>query len=396
MSRHGVVIAGGGLAAQRCCEALRTAGYDGRIVMVCAEDRPPYDRPPLSKDLLAGTRQPDTLGFRSADWYDRAGVELRLGVAARRLDPVTRTVDLGDGERLGYDRLLVATGARPRRLPALDGHDNVFALRDVDDARRLSVRLRPGARLAVVGGGYIGLEVASTARALGAMVTVVEALETPLAGVLGPVVGQRFATLHRHHGVAVLAGRRIVAVRGGRGVEEVVLDDGTRVASDVIVTGVGVVPATAWLAGSGLDPAGVRTDPAGRTSLPGVFAAGDAALVFDVVEGRHVGGAHWEGAARQGAAAARVMLGLEPGPAPVPSFWSDQHGVRLHGIGRPRPSDDLRLDGDPVDGDFAATFQRGGRLVAAVTAGRPRALAAARREIAALIQSEAESEEYAA
>ena len=134
MRRDGVVIAGGGLAAQRCCETLRTAGYDGRIVMVCAEQRPPYDRPPLSKELLAGTRAPDTLGFRPAAWYDDAGVELRLGVAARRLDPGTRTLELGDGERLVYDRLLVATGARPRRLAALDGYDNVLALRDADDA----------------------------------------------------------------------------------------------------------------------------------------------------------------------------------------------------------------------------------------------------------------------
>lgn len=396
MRRNGVVIAGGGLAAQRCCETLRTAGYDGRIVMVCAEDRPPYDRPPLSKELLAGTRTPDTLGFRSAEWYDDAGVELRLGVAARRLDRATRTLELHGGERLVYDRLLVATGARPRRLTALDGYDNVLALRDADDAHRLRKFLDPGAQLAVVGAGFIGLEVASTARALGAKVTVVEALQTPLAGVLGPLPGRRLATLHGRHDVAVLGGSRIVAVRGGRRAEELVLDGGPRVACDVVVTGVGVEPATDWLAGSGLDPAGVRTDPAGRTPFPAVFAAGDAALAFDPFESRHVGGAHWDGAARQGAAAARAMLGLDPGPPPVPSFWSDQHGLRIHGVGRPRPSDAVHLDGDLAAGDFEATFGRGGRLVAAVTVGRPRALAAARREIAALTQLVPESEEHAA
>ena len=381
MSDNGILIVGGGLAAQRCAETLRRRGYEGPVRMVCAESEPPYDRPPLSKEMLAGESGAEDLAYRPAWWYEEKQVELLLGVRAEQLDPDARRLRLDSGDELPYGKLLIATGGGARRLPFLEGYENVHYLRTLDDARRLRGELRAGARLAIVGAGFIGQEVAATARRLGAEVTMLEALETPLAPILGAAVGGWFAGLHVEEGVTVLTGAMLEGARGGERVEQLALADGRRLACDVVVVGVGTAPATAWLEGSGLEPDGVRTDTAGRTGLPGVFAAGDASIPFEPRHGAHARTEHWDAAAWQGAAAAKSMLGDHPGTPPLPSFWSDQYGLRIQYVGHAARADAVAFDGDPAERDFEAVFTRSGIPVAGLAVGRPRAIPALRKRI---------------
>ena len=381
MSKEGVVIVGGGLAAQRCAEGLRRRGYEAPVRIVCAEPEPPYDRPPLSKAVLAGEAGEETVGFRPGWWYEEKGVELLLGARAERLDAAARQLTLDSGAVLGYEQLLIATGGAARRLPFLEGYENVHYLRTVADARRLRAELTAGARLAIVGAGFIGQEVAATARALGVEVTMIEALETPLAPILGPELGSWFARMHDEEGVRVIAGAMLEGARGDGRVEELVLAGGRRLACDAVVVGVGTVPATGWLAGSGLDEGGVRVDTAGRTTLPGVFAAGDASLPFDPRFGAHARTEHWDAAAWQGAAVAKAMLGEYPGTPPLPSFWSDQYGLRVQCVGHPHHGDAVVIEGDPAGRDFEAVFTRCGVPVAGLAVGRPRSIPGLRKQI---------------
>ena len=389
MTSAGIVVAGGGLAGQRCCETLRARGYDGPLRMVCAEERAPYDRPPLSKQVLAGTREVSNLGLRAASWHDDHGVELLLGRPAVRLDAARRRVVLADGSSLRFARLLVATGGRPRRLPALSNFENVHVLRTADDASRLSSALGAGGHLAVIGAGLIGLEVAATARRLGVAVTVVEAQATPLEGVVGRRLGHWFADMHRAEGADVLCGARLAGVAGGARIEELRLADDRRIACDAVLVGVGMRPEAAWLCGSGLDPRGVPVDEACRTAVPHVYAAGDVALPFDPSTGRHERADHWESAARGGAASALAMLGLPLPPRAPATFWTDQYETRVQIVGRPADADAMELDGRLADRDFAALLTRRGQPVAGVTAGRPRAFAALRRTLNPIPATEA-------
>jgi 3-phenylpropionate/trans-cinnamate dioxygenase ferredoxin reductase component len=353
-----VVIAGGGLAAQRFAETLRRHGHERRVHMVCAEPVAPYDRPPLSKELLAGTCDAASLRLRDDAWYRDNDVELHLGARAIGLDARARRLELAGGGRLRYGQLLVATGAAPRVPEVLLGRDNVLTLRDLPDAVALSEHLRPGARLVVVGAGFVGLEVASTALALGVAVTIVEAAPAPLAGPLGTEVGGWFARLHRSRGVRVLVGAGIASVHGGASVRELRLQDGTRLQADAVLAAIGATPDTRWLG-----PAGIP---------PGVLAAGDV-----------TGHGHWESAARDGADAARALLGLERArPAPA-GFWSDQHGVRFQLVGDPAGAQRHTLDGDAGGCDFTITYWRDDRPAAILLAGRPAELPGARRAIAA-------------
>jgi NADPH-dependent 2,4-dienoyl-CoA reductase/sulfur reductase-like enzyme len=382
MSDPGILIVGGGLAAQRCAETLRRRGYEGAVRMVCAEPDPPYDRPPLSKELLAGSAEEDSVAYRPVWWYEEKGIELLLGTRAEALDPAARTVRLDSGAELGYEQLLIATGSAARELPFLEGFGNVHSLRTLADARRLREELVPGAHLAVVGAGFIGQEVAATARRLGLEVTIIEALDTPLAPILGAELGSWFAELHRGEGVRVLTGAMLESARGRGGrLEELVLAGGERIACDAVVVGVGTAPATAWLAGSGLDEKGVRTDTAGRTALPGVFGAGDASVPFDPRFGNHARTEHWDAAAWQGAAVAKAMLGEYPGTPPLPSFWSDQYGLRVQYVGHAHHADAIEIEGDPAGRDFEAIFSRGEAPVAGLTVGRPRAIPALKKRI---------------
>jgi NADPH-dependent 2,4-dienoyl-CoA reductase/sulfur reductase-like enzyme len=378
----GIVIVGGGLSGQRCVEALRRGGHEGPIRVVCSEPHRPYDRPPLSKAALIDATRDAGLTYRSAEWYGEQSVDLLLGVSATGLRPAERRVRLSDGASLRYQQLLIATGGRPRTLPVLSGCDNVSVLRTIDDARVLRDVLAAGPRLAVIGAGFIGLEIAATARRLGVEVTIVEAGPCPLAGIVGAELGEWFGQLHADEGVHVLTDVTVDRVDGNGSVRALRLSDGVAVAVDHVVVGVGIQPDVAWLAGSGLDfSAGVPVDPHGRTAIEGLFAAGDAAATFDERCGRYVPGSHWEAAGRQGARVARAMLGLDPGTAPLTSFWTDQYGLRIQYLGRRRPGDDLQIDGDPRSRNFTATFSRAGRAVAALLVDRPRFLPAARNLI---------------
>jgi NADPH-dependent 2,4-dienoyl-CoA reductase/sulfur reductase-like enzyme len=379
MSAAGAVIVGGGLAAQRCAETLRRRGYEAPVRIVCAEAEAPYDRPPLSKEALAA--EPGSLAFRPPAWYRENEVELLLGARAARLDPATRRLRLDRGAELDYEHLVIATGGSARRLPFLAGYSNVYSLRSAGDAARLRPRIAAGARVAIVGAGFIGQEVAATARGRGCEVTMIEALATPLEPILGAELGAWFASLHGEEGVRVMLGAAISGARGGGEVEELQLADGRRVECDVVVVGVGTVPATDWLAGSGLDPSGARTDTAGRTPLPGVYAAGDASIPFEPRFGVHERTEHWDAAAWQGAAVAQAITGRYPGTPPLPSFWSDQYGHRIQYVGHARRADGVVIEGDPASRDFEALFLRGGVPVAGLTVDRPRSIPVLRRQI---------------
>jgi NADPH-dependent 2,4-dienoyl-CoA reductase/sulfur reductase-like enzyme len=374
-----ILIVGGGLAAQRAAETLRRAGHDGPLTMVCAEPRRPYDRPPLSKDVLTGAHAHDGVFFRPEGWYRDKDVELVIGTAATQLHRRERRVVLADGSELSYDKLLIATGSRPRTLPAFAEFENVSVLRTLDDSLALGAALRAGGRVAVIGAGFIGQEVASGARKLGLDVTMIEAAPSILGHVLGEAVGDWFADRHRSEGVDVVLGHHVREVLGRGRVEALELSDGTTVEVDHVVVGIGVEPDTEWLSGSGLAPAGVEVDEAGRTQDASVFAAGDAAATFDPVLGRHVPGSHWEAASRQGARAARAMLGLEPGRAPMSSFWTDQYGLRIQYLGRAPLADEITIDGSLEEQDFAVIYRRAGRPLAALLVNRPAALPEMRR-----------------
>jgi 3-phenylpropionate/trans-cinnamate dioxygenase ferredoxin reductase subunit len=362
-----IVLVGGGLAAQRCAETLRRNGHAGPIVMVCAETVPPYDRPPLSKELLAGHLDERAVQFRPGAWYAEKAVELLLGSPAAGFDAHARELLLGDGRRLAYDRLVIATGADAR------GMGGGLTLRNVDDARRLRALLRPGAHLAIVGGGLIGQEVAATALRLGADVTVLEREPVPMARILGPEVAGLLARMHTAEGVRLEVGACVEQVHA----ERVQLAGGRTVEADAVLVAIGGAPATGWLAGTALEaPRGIPVGEGGRTAVPGVFAAGDCARPGGL------GHDHWESAARQGADAARAMLGLPIGATPPHSFWSDQYGVRLHVLGQPHTADRVVIDGDIDARDLAAHyFAADGLLVGALLVGRGREMPAVRRRL---------------
>ncbi len=381
-SDDGIVIVGGGLAGQRCAETLRRNEYGGAIRMVCAERHRPYDRPPLSKGLLAGSEEEGSISYRRSEWYERESIDLLLGVSATGLDPAECLVSLSDGRTVRYSWLVIATGSRPRVLPMLAEYENVTTLRTLDDCRSLRDALAGRPRLAIVGAGFIGQEVAATAREVGAEVTMIEAAPSPLVNVLGTQLGEWFAQLHRSEGVEVLTNCAVDGVSANGVVQGLRLSNSRHLRVDHVVVGVGVEPDVGWLEGSGLDgPRGILADAAGRTRADRVLAVGDAAATFDPMLGRHVAGSHWEAAGRQGARAAQVILGLAPGTAALTSFWTDQYGLRIQYLGHASLADSVEIDGDPGSRSFTATFTRAGRAVAALLVNRPRSLPAARKLI---------------
>jgi NADPH-dependent 2,4-dienoyl-CoA reductase/sulfur reductase-like enzyme len=365
-----VAVVGASLAGLRAAEALRHEGYDGRLVLIGAETHEPYDRPPLSKQVLAGEQEPDRIVLRPAG-LDDLDLDLRLGTRATGLDLAASAVELEGGDAVPFDGLVIATGAAPRVLPAMrDGvPDGVFVLRTLDDALEIRSRLDAGPRVVVVGAGFIGAEVAATCRTRGLDVTVLETLAAPLVRGLGPVLGSVCGELHRDHGVDLRLGVGVAGFEGAGRVERVRLDDGATVDADVVVVGVGVGPVTGWLDGSGLKiDDGVVCDET-MLAAPGVVAAGDVARwpnpMFDGEVARLE---HWTNASDQAVAAARRLLhGDGPGAeayAPVPFVWSDQYDRKIQTAGQFRGDDEMEVvHGSLEERRFAALFGRGGRLV---------------------------------
>jgi 3-phenylpropionate/trans-cinnamate dioxygenase ferredoxin reductase subunit len=400
-SAGGVVVVGAGLAGLSAARALRAQGYPGRIVLVGAEPDAPYDRPPLSKEFLAGTLPATGLELAAPSDAD-LDLEVRTGTPAVGLDPGARAVLLGSGERLGGDGVVIATGARARRLsgPAMVG---VHTLRSIGDAVALRGELRSGARLVVVGAGFIGAEVASTARGLGLEVTVVEAASVPLAAALGEEMGAVCARLHADHGVDLVTGvgvETLVADGGSVGgpppagprVRAVRLADGRQLDADVVLVGIGSQPNVEWLAGSGLDlTGGVLTDESGATAIPGVVATGDCCRRVEVAAGGAVvRQEHWTNALQHPSLAVAALLGSTPpvGRATerLPYFWSDQYGARLQFAGHRRGGDRVEVvEGSAAERSFVAVYRRDGAAVAVLAMNHPRVFGRWRRELAAAL-----------
>ena len=333
------VIVGAGLAGAKAAQTLREEGFDGRLVLIGDEGELPYERPPLSKQYLLGEAPRDGAHVHPREFYAEHDIELLTGVAATAVDVVEHRVALADGRTLTYDRLLLATGAVPRR-PPIDGIElpHVHTLRTLPDADALKRAFADGGPVAVIGAGWIGCEVAAAARTLGADVTLIEQSDTPLAAVLGRELGSLFADVHREHGVDLRVNARVEAITG----DGVRLGDGTTVAAATVVVGVGVAPATSLADAAGLDvDNGILADEHLRTSAPDVFAAGDVANAMHPRYGRRVRVEHWANALHQGPAAARSMLGHEEPYARLPYFFSDQFTLGMEYIGLHDPADRL-------------------------------------------------------
>ncbi|MFE9452058.1 NAD(P)/FAD-dependent oxidoreductase [Streptomyces sp. NPDC006739] len=374
-----IVVVGASAAGLAAAETLRREGYDGTLTLVGDEPRPPYDRPPLSKQVLSAEWSPERVELRTPADLRALGLDLRLGVAATGLDTADRAVRLADGSRLPYDGLVLATGVRPRRLPGEGAH----VLRTLDDALTLRDRLGPGRRLVVVGAGFLGAEAASVARGLGARVTLLEPAPVPLAHAVGEEVGRVLARLHLERGVDLRTGVAVSEVTEG-GVR---LADGTEVEADEVLVAIGSLPNTEWLADSGLTMSdGVVCDEYCQAA-PGVYAAGDVARWHHPLFGVSMRIEHRTNAAEQGMAAARNLLAPEARKpfAPVPYFWSDQYDRKIQAFGWLRGHDEVAVvDGSTAEGRFLAAYRRDDRLTGALAVGMPpKALRQWRQSVAA-------------
>jgi 3-phenylpropionate/trans-cinnamate dioxygenase ferredoxin reductase component len=353
------LIVGASLAGAKAAEGMRAAGFDGPVILIGAEDELPYERPPLSKAYLQGKAERDTIYVHLAHWYASAGVDMRLGVRVTGIDPVAHAVTLSDGGRVGYAKLLLTTGSSPRRLPVPGGElDGVLYLRTVADCDRLKAAIAAAQRIAVIGAGWIGLEVAAAARIAGIEVTVLEAAELPLLRVLGREVASVFAGLHRDHGVDLRLGVQVSEIVGARGqASGVRLADGSMVEADAVVVGIGIKPNTELADAAGLAVAdGIVVDAQLRTSHPDVFAAGDVASAFHPLFDRHIRVEHWANALNQPQTAARSMVGQQVSYDRVPYFYTDQYdlGMEYSGYVEPGAYDRVVFRGDVAAREFVA------------------------------------------
>jgi NADPH-dependent 2,4-dienoyl-CoA reductase/sulfur reductase-like enzyme len=386
MAPRNIVVVGASLAGLRGAEALRRLGFDGRLSLVGAEAHRPYDRPPLSKEVLRGTREPDAIALTKPDAFDALDLDLHLGTRAESLDLDARTLALSSGAALPFDGLLIATGAAPRTLPGAPTLPGVYTLRTLEDCLALRAELDRSPRVAVVGAGFIGAEVAATCRQRELDVVLIEALPAPMASALGEPVGELLGQVHRDHGVDVRCGVGVRELQGGDRVEAVRLADGSSIAADVVVVGIGVAPETNWLESSGLElEDGVVCDHTCATRAPGVVAAGDVARWHNRLFGESMRVEHWTHAVEQGeAAAARLLASDEEAEpfSPVPFVWSDQYDRKVQTAGRPRPGDETFVaHGSFEERRFVTLYGRKGRLIGALAMNRVRQLMAYRRMI---------------
>jgi len=366
---NGYVIAGAGLAGAKAAQTLREEGYDGPVVLIGDEMERPYERPPLSKDYLLGKAEREAIYVHPESWYTDNGVELRLGVPVSGIDRAAHEVGLADGSRVGYTRLLLATGSSPRRLP-VPGADaeGVLYLRRVGDSDRIKAAFQAASRVVVIGAGWIGLETTAAARLAGVEVTILEAAALPLLRVLGPEVAQVFAGLHRDHDVDLRFGVQVseITTAGGRA-SGVRLADGSQVEADAVVVGVGITPNTQLAEAAGLATGnGVVVDAALRSSDPDIYAAGDVACAYHPVLGRHIRVEHWANALNQPQTAARAMLGQDVAYDNVPYFYTDQYdlGMEYAGYVEPGGYDQIVFRGDVGQREFIAFWLADGKVLA--------------------------------
>jgi len=382
-----IVIAGASLAGLRAAEAFRQLGYEGSLSLIGDEDCLPYDRPPLSKEILKGDWEADkTALVRDRARFDALELDLQLGRRANTLDARARTVTLDDGSELPFDGLLIATGASPRKLPNQDALEGVSVLRTLDEALSIREALESAPRVAVVGAGFIGAEVAASCRARGLDVTMIEALPVPIERAVGADVGETVAQLHRDQGVDVRLGVGVEALEGSDRVERVKLSDGSSVAADVVVVGIGVAPNTDWLEGSGLELGnGVVCDAHCATNVSGIVAAGDVAQWHNPLFQEDMRIEHWSNASEMARAAVETLLagsGDAPAYESVPFFWSDQYDIKIQSAGRISGADESQIVfGSLEERNFLKLYGRKGRLVGALSFNQPRKLIGYRRKL---------------
>lgn len=366
-----VLVTGAGLAAVSLCAALRAGGFTGRLTVVGDEPTPPYDRPPLSKQFLAGAGDAAEIALQPADWYLAQGVDMRLGIPVAAFTPGTGRVELADGTPLSADAVVLATGGRARRL-AVPGGEAATVLRTRADAETLRDRLVPGARVLIAGAGLIGAEVAATATGRGCRVTLVDPSPLPLEQAIGPHAARALHAQHAAHGVTVVRGG-IVSIEPGR----VTLSTAVAVPADVVVAGIGIVPNVGLAEDAGLDvDDGVLVDAGMRTGVPGVYAIGDIARLADSHRSEH-----WDNARRTAEAAARSILGQDPEPRRAPWFWTDRYGTHLEMTGFYDPDAEAVPRGDIESGQGTVFYIRDRRCVGAVSLDRPLDIRAAQRMI---------------
>ncbi|MFC9914518.1 NAD(P)/FAD-dependent oxidoreductase [Streptomyces sp. NPDC127197] len=366
------VIVGGGLAAGKAAEALREHGHSGPLIIIGDEREKPYIRPPLSKGYLLGKEERDSIFVHPDDWYREHDVDLLLDTRARAVDRRARTVELDDGRQVPYTKLLLATGSTPRRLsvPGAD-LDNVLYLRRVGDSERLKSAFTAGAKIVVIGAGWIGLETAAAARTAGAEVTVLEHSELPLLKVLGREAAEVFAALHTDHGVSLLPHVQVESLTGTDGrVDGVLLTDGRHLAADAVVVGVGITPNVQLAQEAGLDVQnGIVTDEHLQTSGADIYAAGDVANAYHPLLGRHLRVEHWANALHQPDVAALSMLGKDAVYDRLPYFYTDQYdlGMEYTGYTEPGGYDRVVFRGDPSERRFIAFWMAGSRVLAGMS-----------------------------
>jgi 3-phenylpropionate/trans-cinnamate dioxygenase ferredoxin reductase subunit len=366
MSTQTFVIVGGGLAGAKAAETLREEGFDGRVVLLGEEDVAPYERPPLSKDYLRGEAQRDAIWAQEEGWYESHDVELRMSTKVGELALASSEVVLDGGERIGFDQLLLATGSTAKRLP-IPGAElgGVHVLRTVHDSDVLRDALTPGVRVVVIGAGWIGCEVAASAKQRGADVTMIAPEAVPLERVLGPEVGAIYREVHASKGVELALGTGVEAIEGNGRVSGVRTSGGSVHAADLVVVGVGAAPRLELAQAAGLEVEdGVLTDDRLRTSTSNVFAAGDIASAQHPILGERIRVEHWGTALEQGPAAARNMLGRDRAYDRIPYFFSDQYDVGMEYAGHAPSYDRVVFRGDPSSFEFLAFWMRGNRVAA--------------------------------
>ena len=379
------VIVGANLAGGRAAQALRKEGFDGRLILIGAEPDPPYERPPLSKEYLRGESPREKLFIVPPAFFDENDIELRLGEEAKRIDVQERAVELDSGERVSFDALLLATGGRARALP-IPGVDleGVYYLRHVGDSESIAAELQEGRRLVVIGAGFIGSEVAASARMKGLDVTMLEIAPVPLERALGRELGGIFAEIHRNHGIDLRTSEGVERFEGAQRVERVITTSGAVIDCDLVVIGVGIIPNTEIAEGAGISVNnGIVVDEYCRTDVDGIFAAGDVANFYSPILDERLRIEHWANAQSQGRAAALNMLGRREPYNEVPWFWSDQYDLNMQLVGHAPSWDEVVFRGSVSERAFTAFYLKDGRLRAALAVNRFRDIRPSRELIKA-------------